>query len=82
MRHVTKYCNVMVPHCTVRRDTACIRSSPDPSLLFRKWVGHCCREILNGEQIFHTHSEKHALGVFTEKSVPGGMSLWGGGGDS
>ena len=39
MRHVTKYCNVIVPHCTVRRDTACIRSSPYPSLLLRKWVG-------------------------------------------
>ena len=32
MCHVTKYCNMIGPHCTVRRDKACIRSSPDPSL--------------------------------------------------
>ena len=32
MCHVTKYCNTIGPHCTVRRDKACIRSSPDPSL--------------------------------------------------
>ena len=38
MHHVTKYCNVIGPHCTGRWDTACIRSSPDPSLLLRKWV--------------------------------------------
>ena len=32
MCHVTKYCNMIGPHCTLRRDKACIRSSPDPSL--------------------------------------------------
>ena len=32
MCHVTKYCNTIEPHCTVRRDKVCIRSSPDPSL--------------------------------------------------
>ena len=30
-RHVTEYCNVIGPHCTVQRDTVCICSSPDPS---------------------------------------------------
>ena len=39
MCHMTKYCNMIGPHCTVRRDTACIYSSPDPSLLLQKWVG-------------------------------------------
>ena len=37
-RHA-KYCNVNVLHCTVRRDTACICSSPDTSLLLWKWSG-------------------------------------------
>ena len=32
MHHVTEYCNVIGTHCAVRRDKACIRSSPDPSL--------------------------------------------------
>ena len=32
MHHVTEYCNVIGAHCTVRRDRACIHSSPDPSL--------------------------------------------------
>ena len=29
--HVTRYCNMIGLHHTVRRETACIRSSPDPS---------------------------------------------------
>ena len=33
MYHVTKYCNVIGAHCTVRRDKACICSSPHPSLV-------------------------------------------------
>ena len=37
MCHVTKYCNMIGPHCTVRRDKACIRSSPDPSLSCGSW---------------------------------------------
>ena len=39
MYHVTKYCNVIVPHCTVQQDTACIPSSPDLSLLLWMWGG-------------------------------------------
>ena len=31
MHHVTKYCNVIGAHCTVRRDKVCIRCSPYPS---------------------------------------------------
>ena len=41
MRHVTKYCNVIVPHCTVWQDTACIRSSPDPLPSLAE-VGRAC----------------------------------------
>ena len=41
MRHVTKYCSVIVPHCTVRWDTACIRSSPDPFPSLAE-VGRAC----------------------------------------
>ena len=39
IRHVTKYCSVIGPHCTVRRDTACICSSPDPSLFCGSELG-------------------------------------------
>ena len=52
MCHVTKYCNVNVLHCTVRRDTACVHSSPDPSLLLWKWVGLVRLDI-------HTHLHCH-----------------------
>ena len=45
MHHVTKYCNVIVPHCTVRRDIACIRISPDPSLFAE--VGLACETKYN-----------------------------------
>ena len=45
MRHVTKYCNLTVPHCTVRRDTACIRSSPDPLPSLAE-VGRACETNL------------------------------------
>ena len=41
IRHVTKYCNLIVPHCTVRRDTACIRCSPDPLPSLAE-VGRAC----------------------------------------
>ena len=40
MCHMTKYCNVIGLHCTVRQDMACIHSSPDPSLLAE--VGLAC----------------------------------------
>ena len=43
MCYVTKYCNVIVLHCTVRQDTACIRSSTDPSL----FVGLACETKYN-----------------------------------
>ena len=29
MCHVTKYCNVIGPHCTMWRDTVSVHSSPD-----------------------------------------------------
>ena len=32
MYHVTKYCNMIGPHCTVWQNKACMCSSPDPSL--------------------------------------------------
>ena len=38
MCHVTKYCNVIGPHCTLRQNTTCIHSPPDLSLLLQKWV--------------------------------------------
>ena len=41
MHHVTKYCNMIGPHCTVWQDMACIHSSPDPSHLFVE-VGLAC----------------------------------------
>ena len=40
MRHVTNYCNVIVPYCTVWQDMVGIRSSPDPS--FFAEVGLAC----------------------------------------
>ena len=39
MHHVTEYCNVIGAHCTVRRDKACIRSLPDPSLSCKSGSG-------------------------------------------
>ena len=39
MYHVTKYCNVIGLHCTVRRDMACIHSLPDASLSCRSGSG-------------------------------------------
>ena len=40
MHHATKYCN-----CTVRQGTACIHSSPDPSLFVE--VGLACKTKYN-----------------------------------
>ena len=51
MYHVTKYCNVIGAHCTVRRDKACIRSSPDPSL--------SCGSGLASETSFYLVSRGH-----------------------
>ena len=53
VHHVTKYCNVIGPHCTVWQDMACIRSSPDPFLLFLAKVGLA----------HETHVDMHAVGV-------------------
>ena len=53
VHHVTKYCNVIGPHCTVWQDMACIRSSPDPFLLFLAEVGLA----------HETHVDMHAVGV-------------------
>ena len=63
MCHVTKYCNVILPHCTVRRDTACIHSSPDSSLLLRKWVwlarlvlAFLCYDLLTSNHLHYLSS--------------------------
>ena len=44
MCHVTRYCNLIGPHCTVRRDTACIAVHQTlPSLVE---VGLACKTSL------------------------------------
>ena len=74
MRHVTKYCNVIGPHCTVQWDTAFIHSSPDPFLFYAEvglayassWEFVHCLQVL-------TKTHDGTL-TFTTLTLPGIVS--------
>ena len=68
MCHVTRYCNMIGLHHTVRRETACIRSSPDPSFFcgsgsaLRDYSYMCNKRSYGGGamQICGVHKHKHS----------------------
>ena len=67
---VTKYCNVVGLHCTVRRDTACKHCSPDPSLSCR--VDLACKTKLT--HAIPSHSMHGHL--YTAHSLHYGVMLY------
>ena len=76
MCHVTRYCNMIGPHCTVQWYTACIHSSPDPSFFVFAEVGLVCETRL---YVPHTNIDimRKEMGAFlTLLTVSRPVSSW------